>query len=152
MADAISNMSTKPTTRAIDRRISSSKMLSDQPFEQRIERFAIEGERRRVGGPRELVAAGECRYPDLPDRRIRAHHELRLGRLLEQNLQHAVLQLDLELLLVRDREERLACPFECIVCLHAEFLFAEPRHPRHSMTGEPSAVSRPAVAGALYCN
>src|SRR3989454_10919882 len=142
MADAISNMSTKPTTRAIDRRISSSKMLSDQPFEQRIERFAIESERRRVDGPRELVAAGARRYPDLPHGRIRAHHELGLGRLLEQNLQHAVLQLDLELLLVRDWQERPARAFERIVCLHAKLLFRQVGHAGNSMTKVSSASLR----------
>ena len=65
---------------------------------------------------------------DLADGCIWRHHELRLAGLLEHEVQHAVLQLDLEALTVRQRQKRTPCGFERFVALYAKFLFRDDGH------------------------
>ena len=65
------------------------------------------------------------RDPDLPHGRVGTDDELRFDRLLEENLQHAVLKLDLEPFLVGEREERVLRALQRLVGLHAELLLGQ---------------------------
>ena len=81
--------------------------LARQTVEQLDKRFAVQRRRRRLRRPRQLVAPRHRRHPDLPHRRVRRDDELRLARFFEHEVEHAVLQLDLEALLVGKRQQRL---------------------------------------------
>src|SRR3954452_6233273 len=79
-----------------------------QAIEQRRQRLAVKCEGAGIGRPRELKASRHRRDPDLPYRRVGRDHELGLDRLLEDDVEHAVLQLDLEPFAVGERQQTVA--------------------------------------------
>src|SRR5437867_5221602 len=112
-----------------------------QALEQRRQRLSIERERARIRHPRQLIASGHGRHPDLPDRVVRRHDESRVGRFLEDEVQHAVLQFDFERCPVREREQRTLCGFERIITSDAKFLFAQRAHARCKPLPRPTRLS-----------
>ena len=102
--------------------------LANKPREERVERLAIELERRRGRRPRELVAARHRRNPHLPHGSVRTDNELGGRGLFEDDLQDAVLKLDLEAFLVGERQQRPLCAFQCMIRPQSEILFAQICH------------------------
>src|SRR5689334_25194088 len=88
------------------------KELLREAFDERVERFAIQRERRRVGRPRQLEAARHRRHPDLTHGSVGADDEFRRGWFLEHDLQDAVLQLHFEAVLVGHLLKRVLQMFE----------------------------------------
>src|SRR5258705_12188992 len=99
-----------------------SEKRARQSIEKVRQRLALERESAGVRRPRELIASCHGRHPDLAHRCVGRHDEFRLDRLLEYEIQHAVLELDLEAFGVRQRQERTPCGFERRIAFHSEFL------------------------------
>src|SRR5262249_55014708 len=99
-----------------------------EAFEQLRQPLAVEREGTELRRPREFIASCHRRDPDLAHGCIWRHDEFRLARLLEDEVQHAVLELDFEALAVRQWQKRTACGVERFVALHAEFLLGDGRH------------------------
>src|SRR5476649_88480 len=96
-----------------------------ETVEQQRQRLAVQRKGAELRRPREFKASGHRRHPNLEDRCIRRHDELGLDRLLEDDVQHAVLQLDLEAVAVGERQQRMARGVERFIAFDAEFLFGE---------------------------
>jgi len=102
--------------------------LAGEPAEQLRQRLAVEREGVELGRPWELEASRHRRHPDLPHRRIGRDDELGVGRLLEHQIEDAVLQLDFEALAVRQWQQRTPCGFQRGIAFHPEFLLADRGH------------------------
>src|SRR5207248_10668868 len=105
-----------------------SEKRAREPLEQLRQRLAVQREGAGLRRPREFIASGHGRHPDLAHGCIWRHHEFRLAGLLEHEVEHAVLQLDFEAFTVRQRQERTPRGFECFVALYAKFLFGDGGH------------------------
>src|SRR5215831_4643532 len=117
---------------------SNLKMTASEPIEQLGQRFPLEGERAKVVGPREFIALSHRRDPDLAYRRVRRHDEPCLGRLFEKQVEDAVLKLNLEPFLVRQRQKGPARILERRIALHAEFLFRQCGHDSLNLSSDAS--------------
>src|SRR5215813_8406190 len=96
-----------------------------QTLEHLRQRFVVERERAALARPRQLVASGHRRHPDLTDGGVGAHDEPRLGRLVEQQVERAVRELDLEAFPVGEWQQRTPRFLQRLVALDAEFLVRE---------------------------
>src|SRR5262245_49102769 len=98
-----------------------AEKLLRQPAEQLRQRLAVQRKGAEVRCPREFKASRHRRHPDLSNRRIGRNHELRLRRLLEHEVEHPVLQLDLEALAVGERQQGVAGLMQRLIALYTEF-------------------------------
>ena len=87
--------------------------------------LAVQFEGAALGRPGELEAAHEGRHPDLPDRGVRAHDEPRFCWLLEEDVEDASLELDLELLAVGQVHQPALKRLEGLVGFCGELLVRE---------------------------
>jgi hypothetical protein len=74
----------------------SAQMLAHQTPDQRNQRFAVQHERAVAGSPSELVSAPERRHPHLPHGSVWTDHKTRRRRGFEDNVEHTILQIDVE--------------------------------------------------------
>jgi len=85
---------------------SNTQLLTNQPADKLIERFACGGKHEIRTRPVQLKTCRLRRYPDLARRSLRADHNFPWARIFDFDRKHVVLEKDFNVVLFRNRTKR----------------------------------------------